>query len=142
MKMNLSELSRNLENHPDNWVVDTSPGGVSFKPLRVDTYANDRLFNHADIRLFMSATILDQDLFCQWLGIDPEETYHLEVKSIFPPSSRPVHLKLVGNMSHRLIKRTAPKTLPVLEKIIEHHKYEKGLFTPIITSVSSISLRT
>lgn len=126
-KMNLSELSRNLENTPDNWVVDTSPGGVSFKPLRVNTYASDRLFNHADIRLFMSATILDQDLFCQWLGIDQDETYHLEIKSIFPPSSRPVHLKLVGNMSHRLIKRTAPKTIPVLEKIIEHHKYEKGL---------------
>ncbi len=127
MKMNLSELSRNLENTPENWVVDTSPSGVSFKPLRVNTYATDRLFNHADIRLFMSATILDQDLFCQWLGIDQDETYHLEIKSIFPPSSRPVHLKLVGNMSHRLIKRTAPKTIPVLEKIIEHHKYEKGL---------------
>jgi Rad3-related DNA helicase len=84
MKMNLSELSRNLENNPDNWVVDTSPGGVSFKPLRVNTYAPDHLFNHADIRLFMSATILDQDLFCQWLGINPEETYHLEIKSIFP----------------------------------------------------------
>ncbi|MCC7550549.1 MAG: DEAD/DEAH box helicase family protein, partial [Methanobacterium sp.] len=67
MKMNLSELSRNLENTPDNWVVDTGPGGVSFKPLRVNTYAADHLFNHADIRLFMSATILDQDLFCQWL---------------------------------------------------------------------------
>jgi Rad3-related DNA helicase len=127
MKMNLSELSRNLENTPDNWVVDTGPGGVSFKPLRVNTYAADHLFNHADIRLFMSATILDQDLFCQWLGIDPDETYHLEIKSVFPPSSRPVHLKLVGNMSHRLIKRTAPKTIPILEKIIEHHKYEKGL---------------
>ncbi|MDI9434640.1 MAG: ATP-dependent DNA helicase [Euryarchaeota archaeon] len=127
MKMNLSELSRNLENNPENWVVDTSPSGVSFKPLRVNNYASDRLFNHADIRLLMSATILDQDLFCQWLGIDPDETYYMEIKSIFPQSSRPVHLKLVGNMSQRLIKRTAPKTLPILEKILEHHENEKGL---------------
>ncbi len=127
MKMNLSELSRNLENNPENWVVDTSPGGVSFKPLRVNTYARDRLFNHADIRLFMSATILDQDLFSQWLGIDPDETYYMEIKSIFPQSSRPVYLKLVGNMSQRLIKRTAPKTIPILEKILDHHKNEKGL---------------
>lgn len=127
VKMNLSELSHNLEESPENWVVDPGQSGVSFKPLRVDSYANDRLFRHADLRLFMSATILDQQLFCQWLGISPEETYHLQVKSIFPPSSRPVHLNLVGNMSHRLIKRTAPKTIPVLEKIVEHHKYEKGL---------------
>ncbi len=127
MKMNLSELSRNLENNPENWVVDTSPGGVSFKPLRINTYAGDRLFNHADIRLFMSATILDKDLFCHWLGIEPDETYYMEIKSIFPQSSRPVHLKLVGNMSQRLIKRTAPKTIPILEKIITHHENEKGL---------------
>jgi ATP-dependent DNA helicase DinG len=127
MKMNLSDLLRNLEENPDNWVVDPSLGGVSFKPLRVDAYAEDRLFRYSDIRLFMSATILDQELFCNWLGINPEESYHLEIKSIFPPSSRPVHLQLVGNMSRRLIKRTAPKTLPILEKIIEHHKYEKGL---------------
>jgi Rad3-related DNA helicase len=127
MKMNLSDLLRNLEENPDNWVVDPSQGGVSFKPLRVDAYAEDRLFRYSDIRLFMSATILDQELFCNWLGINPEESYHLEIKSIFPPSSRPVHLQLVGNMSRRLIKRTAPKTLPILEKIIEHHKYEKGL---------------
>jgi ATP-dependent DNA helicase DinG len=127
MKMNLSDLLRNLEENPDNWVVDPSQGGVSFKPLRVDAYAEDRLFRYADIRLFMSATILDQELFCNWLGINPEETYHLEIKSIFPPSSRPVHLQLVGNMSRRLIKRTAPKTLPILEKIVDHHKHEKGL---------------
>ena len=127
MKMNLSDLLRNLEENPDNWVVDPSQGGVSFKPLRVDAYAEDRLFRYSDIRLFMSATILDQELFCNWLGINPEESYHLEIKSIFPPSSRPVHLQLAGNMSRRLIKRTAPKTLPILEKIIEHHKYEKGL---------------
>jgi ATP-dependent DNA helicase DinG len=127
MKMNLSDLLHNLEENADNWVVDPNQGGVSFKPLRVDAYAEDRLFHYADIRLFMSATILDQELFCNWLGINPEETYHLEIKSIFPPSSRPVHLQLAGNMSRRLIKRTAPKTLPILEKIIEHHKYEKGL---------------
>ena len=127
MKMNLSDLLRHLEQNPDNWVVDPNQTGVSFKPLRVDAYANDRLFQYADINLFMSATILDNELFCKWLGINPDETYYLKIKSIFPPSLRPVHLQLVGNMSRRLIKRTAPKTLPILEKIIEHHKYEKGL---------------
>jgi len=126
-KLRLNELLTNLEDNPDNWVVDQTPGGVSFKPLRVDLYAEDRLFRHADICLFMSATILDQDLFCQWMGIDPQETYKIRIKSTFPASARPVHLKIVGNMSQRSIKRTAPKTIPILEKIINHHRYEKGL---------------
>lgn len=126
-KLRLNELLTNLEDNPENWVVDQTPGGVSFKPLRVDLYAEDRLFRHADICLFMSATILDQDLFCQWMGIDPQETYKIRIKSTFPASARPVHLKIVGNMSQRSIKRTAPKTIPILEKIINHHRYEKGL---------------
>jgi Rad3-related DNA helicase len=116
-----------MEENPKNWVVDGADGGITFKPLNIDVYAKDRLFKYADVCLFMSATILDQDLFCKWLGINPEEVYYLSIKSAFPASERPVHLKTVGPMSQRAIKRTAPKTIPILEKIIEHHKYEKGL---------------
>lgn len=126
-KLRLNELTGNLEEHPDNWVVDTTPGSASFKPLKVDVYAKERLFQYADICLFMSATILDHELFCRWLGIDPKEVYYLNVKSTFPASSRPIHIKSVGPMSQRAIRRTAPKTIPILEKIIEHHKREKGL---------------
>ncbi len=126
-KLRLSELITNLEETPGNWVVDGSNGSMSFKPIKIDVYANDRLFKYADVCLFMSATILDQELFCKWLGINPEEVYYLSIKSAFPASERPVHLKTVGPMSQRAIKRTAPRTIPLLEKIIEHHKYEKGL---------------
>ncbi len=126
-KLRLSELLNNMENNPGNWVVSNADDGISFKPLNIDVYANERLFKYADVCVFMSATILDHELFCKWLGINPEDVYYLSIKSAFPASERPVHLKTVGPMSQRAIKRTAPKTIPVLEKIIEHHKYEKGL---------------
>lgn len=126
-KLRLQELLDNLEETPENWVVDKISGGVAFKPLKVDMYAKNRLFEHADTCLFMSATILDMELFCKWLGIDPKEAYKIRIKSTFPASARPVHLKMVGNMSRRSINRTAPKTIPVLEKIINYHRYEKGL---------------
>lgn len=126
-RFRLGELLANLEEHPENWVVDPTPGGVSFKPLKIDLYAQDMLFKHADTCLFMSATILDHRLFCKWLGIDYNEAYSLKIKSNFPASSRPVYIKPVGNMSQRSIKYTAPKTLPILKRIIDHHKHEKGL---------------
>ncbi|MCE5213337.1 MAG: ATP-dependent DNA helicase [Methanobacterium sp.] len=126
-KLRLLELLTNLDETPENWVVDKIAGGITFKPLKVDSYAEDRLFRHADNCLFMSATILDADLFCKWLGIEPQEAYKLSIKSSFPATARPVHLKMVGNMSRRSIKRTAPKTIPVLKKIIDYHRYEKGL---------------
>lgn len=126
-KFRLKELLTNLEESPENWVVDQISEGISFKPLKVDSYAENRLFSHADVCLFMSATILDPELFSKWLGINPDEVYIKQVKSMFPVSSRPIHLKIVGNMSRRSINRTAPKTIPVLEKIIKHHRYDKGL---------------
>lgn len=126
-KFRLQELLTNLEETPQNWVIDKISGGVVFKPLSVDMYAADQLFRHADHCLFMSATLLDMDLFCKWLGIEPQEAYKIRIKSNFPASARPVHLKIVGNMSRRSISRTAPKTIPVLEKIINYHRYEKGL---------------
>jgi Rad3-related DNA helicase len=126
-KLRLSELLNNLEDQPENWVVDTDPAGVSFKPLRVDGYTENRLFQYADTCLFMSATILDKELFSRWLGLEPDEVFYLEVPSPFSAGNRPVHMNLAGKMSQRLIKRTAPKTIPILEKIIKHHKYEKGL---------------
>ncbi|MBM4240383.1 MAG: ATP-dependent DNA helicase [Euryarchaeota archaeon] len=121
------DLGMELEDNSQNWVVDPTPDRVSFKPLTIDGYTEEMLFRHADIRLFMSATILDQKLFCRWLGIDPDAVFSLNIKSPFPASKRPVYLRLAGNMSKRSIKYTAPKTIPILEKIIEHHKYEKGL---------------
>lgn len=126
-KIRLMELISNLDENPENWVVDKISGGVVFKPLKVDSYAEDRLFRHADTCLFMSATILDADLFCRWLGIEPQKACKISIKSNFPASSRPIHLKIVGNMSRRSIKRTAPKTIPLLEKIINYHRNEKGL---------------
>ncbi|WP_414469950.1 helicase C-terminal domain-containing protein [Methanobacterium sp. ACI-7] len=126
-RFRLGELLRNLEDNSENWVVDPTPGGVSFKPLKIDTYAQDMLFKHAEVCLLMSATVLDHRLFCKWLGIDYNDAYSIKVKSNFPASRRPVYIKPVGNMSQRSIKYTAPKTLPILKRIIEHHKREKGL---------------
>lgn len=126
-RFRLGELLNNLEDNPENWVVDPTSGGVSFKPLKINSYAKNMLFKHADICLLMSATILDHRLFCKWLGIDYNEAYSIKVRSNFPPSRRPVYIKPVGNMSKRSIKYTAPKTLPILKKIIDHHKLEKGL---------------
>jgi len=126
-RFRLGELLNNLEDNSENWVVDPTHGGVSFKPLKIDTYAKNMLFKHAETCLLMSATVLNHRLFCKWLGIDYNEAYFLKVKSTFPASRRPVYIKPVGNMSQRSIKYTAPKTIPILKKIIEHHKIEKGL---------------
>jgi Rad3-related DNA helicase len=126
-KLRLKQLKENLEKEPKNWVIDPNEASVSFKPLRVHHYAKDYLFKHGEVCLFLSATILSHKMFSKWLGLKPHEVYHVKVDSPFPPSKRPINLKIAGKMSANRIKHTAPKTLPLLEEILKKHKNDKGL---------------
>jgi Rad3-related DNA helicase len=123
----LKQLKENLQKEPKNWVIDSDAEGVSFKPLRVHKYAEDYLFQYGDVVLFLSATILSHKMFSKWLGLNPKEVYHIKVDSPFPPSKRPIELKLAGKMSANRIKHSAPKTLPIINKILKRHAEDKGL---------------
>ena len=79
----LKSLKNNLEKEPKNWVIDSDEKGVAFKPLRVHHYANDYLLKYGDVVIFMSATILSHRMFSKWLGLNPNEVYHIKVDSPF-----------------------------------------------------------
>ena len=123
----LKTLKKNLESEPENWVIDSDENGVSFKPLRVHHYAKDSLLKYGDVVIFMSATILSSNLFAKWLGLSPDEVYHIKVDSPFTKEKRPIILNLAGKMSKNRIGKTAPKTIPILKEILDKHKDEKGL---------------
>lgn len=126
-KRKIKEITENIKSNPEDWVVSTEDNSVSFKPLKIDKYAKETLFQYADKVLFMSATILDKELFCKWLGLDSQEVYYIKSESPFKKEYRPIHMKLVGPMSKRALWHTAPKTIPVLKEIMDNHKDEKGL---------------
>lgn len=123
----LKALKVNLEKEPKNWVIDTDESGVSFKPLRVHHYAKSNLLKYGDVVIFMSATILSHKMFSQWLGLNPNEVYHIKVDSPFTKEKRPIILNLAGKMSANRIKNTAPKTIPILQEILKKHEGDKGL---------------
>ncbi|MBR7049832.1 MAG: ATP-dependent DNA helicase, partial [Methanobrevibacter sp.] len=123
----LRSLKKNLENEPKNWVIDTDETSVVFKPLRVHHYAKNNLLKYGDVVIFMSATILSHKMFSKWLGLNPNEVYHIKVDSPFTKEKRPIILDLAGKMSANRIKRTAPKTIPILQEILKKHEGDKGL---------------
>lgn len=126
-KRKIKEITENIKNDPTNWIVAPDKELVSFKPLKVNKYAEKTLFQYADKVLFMSATILNKDLFCKWLGLNPEEVYYIKSESPFKKEYRPIHMRLVGSMAKRALWHTAPKTIPVLREIMDNHRDEKGL---------------
>ncbi|MDR0911237.1 MAG: ATP-dependent DNA helicase [Methanobrevibacter sp.] len=123
----INQLIRNLEKEPKNWVIDSDDVGVSFKPLKVHNYGKNYLFDHGKVILFLSATILSHKLFSKWLGLDPKEVFHIKVDSPFCYEKRPIIFNLAGKMSKNRIKYSAPKTIPILNKILKKHKNDKGL---------------
>ena len=123
----LKALKTNLQKEPGNWVIDADEHGVSFKPLKVNHYAEDYLFKHGDVVIFLSATILSHKMFSKWLGLDPREVYHIRVDSPFSVEKRPIELNLAGKMSKSRVKQSAPKSIEILQKILKRHEGEKGL---------------
>ena len=120
---------------PKTWIFDwdDSTETAQFKPLKVNHYAKDTLLKYADVVLFMSATILDDELFAKWLGIEEDEIYSIRKKSPFDIKRNPIITYEGHNLSRNFIRTNAPKTLKTVNEILENHKDEKG----IIHTVSS-----
>ena len=80
---------------------------------------------YGDVVIFMSATILSHKMFSKWLGLNPNEVYHIKVDSPFTKEKRPIILDLAGKMSANRIKRTAPKTISNLQQSLKKHEVDK-----------------
>ena len=111
------------------WIFDYDKefGIAQFKPLKIDNYARETLFNHADVCIFMSATILDYRLFANWLGISPDDIYAIRRKSPFNLKRNPIKTYKSFNMSYSLLEKTAPQTVPIIKEILDKHKNDKGI---------------
>ncbi len=142
LKRKINDCNRfisNISYDPDSWIIDYDEEFevLEFKPIKVDGYAVNTLFDFADVCLFMSATILDYELFAKWLGIKPSEIYAIRRKTPFDNTRNPIVVSNKYNLSRSYIKSNAPKTLELIEGILNNHKDEKG----IIHTVSAECMR-
>ena len=102
---------------------------AEFKPLTISDYS-DQLLHFGEIRLFMTGTLGNKEKFCQWIGIDPTETYYIFVKSPFAKEHRPIIKSYVGSMSGRKGRNPNwrnPQAIQKIKELISKHRYEKGV---------------
>lgn len=104
---------------------------VEFKPLNINEYSNN-ILHFGETRLFMTGTLGSKDMFCKWIGIDPNETYYIYVKSPFPVENRPILRDYAGKMSGWNKELNEPNwknddALLKIHDILEDHKDEKGV---------------
>ena len=117
----------------DTYLVNSKEASLTaeLKPLMVSDYT-DNLFHFGETRLFMTGTLGSKEKFCKWLGIDPDDTYYIYVKSPFPVEHRPIIRDYAAKMSGKDKRSGEPnwKNEDVLIKIydiLEDHKHEKGV---------------
>ena len=117
----------------DNWVFENSETEkkglykLVFKPIEVSKYSHEYLLNHADYVIFMSATIISHDGFCELIGIDRDLTSFVKEESPFDPQKRPIVFTGAGSMSANNINDTLPNMIVLLKEIIKQHKGQKGI---------------
>ena len=132
IKHQINDCSRfidHLIHDPETWIFDWDDDYqlAQFKPLKIDNYAKNTLFDYADVCVFMSATILDWELFSKWLGIPRDEIYAIRRKSPFDIKNNPITAFDEYNLSRNFIRANAPKSIRSINEILEKHKNEKGI---------------
>lgn len=130
---------KNFMNSADsgNWIIEFQPRRLSnndimyiaviIKPILVDEYASQHIFNMSQRVLMMSATILSPQIMCQGLGIDSDEVYKFRMSNKFPVDNRKIFVKPIGKMSYRNKLQTLPKMLKEIEHIAEKYEGKKGI---------------
>lgn len=130
-KVNRFITSFNVENWIMN-VVEPPPGKragrrYEFKPVDVSPYTHDMLYRFSSRVLMMSATIVDVNVFCRTIGVDPSDVAYLRIPSPFPIANRPIHYLPVGKMSMDSIEGTLPKMAEVVKMLLDQHANDKGI---------------
>ena len=97
---------------------------MTIKPLTTSLESYD-ILKFGDTRLFMTGTLGSKKKFCEWNGLDENDTYYIYQKSPFPVENRPIIKKYVCSMKQEAWRN--PHILKYIQKIIDAHKGEKGV---------------
>lgn len=98
------------------------------RPLHARNYANDLLFSKADWILCASATILDQKVWAENLGLSVTDIGFIKMGSDFPVEHRQIKLEYAGSMKRENKQETLPKLISWIKgTLLPRHQNERGI---------------
>ena len=122
--------------NPTNWVMNVAypqegnrrgARKFEFKPIDLGPYSQKVFLKNGARLLMMSATVVDHEVFCKSIGLDPVEVAYLRIGSPFPVENRPAHYIPVGSMGKDSIDKTLPIMAEAVTMILDKHPNEKGI---------------
>jgi Rad3-related DNA helicase len=115
----------------EGWVRDNSDEmRFCLKPVHVDKFGPGMLWQHSNLWLPMSATIISSEEMVRSLGWEDDYATVI-VPSTFPPEIRPIYLAGVAWMSYKQMEasyeNTVGRMIDAVEAVIRRHPGERVL---------------
>jgi Rad3-related DNA helicase len=100
---------------------DYDKAHLTFKPVRVDEIAQEKLWGHAKRWLLMSATLVSPEQMAADLGLAEGEWAVVEMESGFPVWRRPIYYQPAADMSFKERDVAWPKMAAAVRQVIDDH---------------------
>ena len=133
----------------DSWVSDYKKEDdgetvITFRPVYVGEFASKMFFpkNDYSTYIFLSGTFLNKQIFCENVGLDPNETKYIELPSVFPPENRPIFVRQLGSLNYRDINKTLPVVVQSIQQILSKFPTKKGIIHTHSEYIASYIQRT
>lgn len=128
----LNRFVNDSDNYVHNWVFekDLDQNGVSrilVEPIWGNEYLKEMFWNKYDHIIFMSGTILNLDIFNFLMGLEEGESTYLDLPCPFKAENRPLIYLKFGKMSYYDKQATFKRAIPIINKILEKNKDNKGI---------------
>lgn len=124
-------LRHSREEDDVEWVIERRSGqdgsSITFKPVRVASFAEPLLFGFAERTLMLSATILDPPTYLRSLGITTDQAAIIQVESDFPPENRPIVVRPAARLTRHHLEQDLPKLAQQVSELLKQHPDDKGL---------------
>lgn len=113
----------------ENWIRDNAAGPLVMKPVRVNRYGREYLWQHADHWLCMSGTIVSSDEMDASLGVVEAglKSVTVHVPMTFPVQNRPVTVVPVIEMTYANREKAQPVMAEAIKVILKGHSDERVL---------------
>jgi len=134
--LSIDGLFESYKDNPSNIVLDVVTNkkeqmysGVDLitQPIWVYDYIHDFIWKNYDHVIFMSASILDKDMFSYINGLEPNMTTYYEIETPFPAKNRKIYYMKVGKMNWTNKEETFKEQIKWIKKILLKYKNEKGI---------------
>ena len=101
-----------------NWIYTGDKSSVAFKPVTVSSLGQDKLWQHGDKWLLMSASVISADEMLESLGWDEEKSWRLvKCPSTFKAENRKVVVWPIVSMTYKTRDASWPEVTKGVEAI-------------------------